>query len=160
MTEEEQIIVFRFGIISPVIHGTRKNQSAYFKEMAKKTYTVPGLGVKRYKWRTFKRWLFRYRKYGYSGLKPQTRGDKGESRKISKQVQERIFLIIQKNNFHTVSNLYRYLLEQKIICVDDFTETTLRNALKEALSSVSLIRSLFRTYSCIRRIRVFFWTKT
>jgi len=130
MTQEEQIIVFRFGIISPVIHGTRKNQSAYFREMAKKTYNVPGSGMKKYKWRTFKRWLFRYRKYGYAGLKPQMRGDKGKSRKISRQVQESILHIIRENNFHTVSNLYRYLLEQKIICVDDFTETTLRNALK------------------------------
>lgn len=130
MTEDERIIVFKFGIISPVIHGTQRNQAAYFREMAKKTYSVPGLGTKQYKWRTFKRWLHRYRKYGYLGLKPQTRGDKGKSRKITDGILEKILNILNENEFHTVSNLYRYLLEQRIISMDDFTEVTLRNNLK------------------------------
>lgn len=130
MTQEERIIVFKFGIISSVIHGTHKNQAAYFRVMAKRSYDVPGLGEKKYKWRTFKRWLHRYRKYGYAGLKPKQRGDKGKSRKIGSPILEKIITLIRENNFHTVSNLYRYLLEQKIICIDDFTEATLRNALK------------------------------
>jgi transposase InsO family protein len=130
MTEDERIIVFKFGIISPVIHGTQRNQAAYFREMAKKTYSVPGLGAKKYKWRTFKRWLHLYRKYGYAGLKPKTRGDKGKSRKITDGIQEKIIAILSKKEFHTVSNLYRYLLEQRIISIDDFTEVTLRNNLK------------------------------
>jgi len=68
MDKKQKIAVFRFGIISPVIHGNYKNQSRYFKEMARTEYDVPGIGRVKYKWRTFKRWLYRYRKYGFDGL--------------------------------------------------------------------------------------------
>jgi putative transposase len=64
MDNKQMIAIFRFGIISPVIYGNQKNQAAYFKEMAYKEYDTPLGGKIKYKWRTFKRWLHLYRKYG------------------------------------------------------------------------------------------------
>ncbi len=73
--KQEKIAIFRFGIISPVIHGN--NQAEYFRQMEVKHYDVPGQGLKKFKAATFKKWLHIYRKYGIEGLKQNPRKDKG-----------------------------------------------------------------------------------
>ena len=130
MDKKQKIAVFRFGIISPIVHGNKKNQSKYFKEMAIREYTVPGIGKINYKWRTFKKWLFLYRRYGLDGLLPETREDKGKSRKIKEDIKYRIITEAKENNLKTVSNFYRYLIRSEIIDYSSFTEVTLRNFLK------------------------------
>jgi transposase InsO family protein len=130
MDNKQKIAVFRFGIISPVLHGNQRNQSQYFKKMAETEYDVPGIGWIKYRWRTFKRWLIRYRKYGIDGLIPVTREDKGKSRKIDKSLRARIMAEAEENDLKTVSNFYRYLIREEIITPEAFTEATLRNFLK------------------------------
>jgi len=130
MDNKQKIAVFRFGIISPVLHGNQRNQSEYFKKMAETEYDVPGIGWIKYRWRTFKRWLIRYRKYGIDGLIPVTRYDKGKSRKIDKSLKARIMAEAEENDLKTVSNFYRYLIREEIITPEAFTEATLRNFLK------------------------------
>lgn len=60
------------------------------------------------------------------GLKPSFRAD----RKIDNEIQNRIIDICNSRNLKTVSNLYRHLLQEKIITSDLFTEVTLRNFMK------------------------------
>ena len=130
MDKKQEIAVFRFGIISPVIHGNRKNQSNYFKEMASREYDAPGIGKVKYKWKTFVKWLHLYRTYGLDGLLPETRLDKGKSRKINETLKNRIITEAKENHLKTVSNFYRYLIREKIIEPEYFTEATLRNFMK------------------------------
>ena len=130
MDKKHKMAVFRFGIISPVIYDNNMNQSRYFKEMAKKEYTIPDNRKVKYKWRTFKKWLFRYRQYGLDGLLPETRRDKGKSRKIKEEIKDRIITEAKENDLKTVSNFYRYLIRSEIIDCNSFTEVTLRNFLK------------------------------
>jgi transposase InsO family protein len=130
MDNKQKIAVFRFGIISPVIHGNQRNQSEYFREMAKSEYDVPGIGKVKYRWRTFKRWLYLYRRYGLDGLVPETREDKGKSRKINPDLKQSIVVEAKENDLKTVSNFYRYLIRKEIINPNSFTEATLRNFLK------------------------------
>lgn len=56
-SQDEQIALFRYGIIAPVLHQTASNQTRYFKDMAKTVFDVPSYGRKRYSWKTFKHWL-------------------------------------------------------------------------------------------------------
>ena len=72
---DEQIALFRFWIIAPVLHQTTSSQSRYFKDMAKTLFDVPCYGRKRYSFKTFKHWLRLYRLSNFDGLKPQTRKD-------------------------------------------------------------------------------------
>ena len=80
--QNEQSALFKYGVIAPVIHDTAKKQAAWFREAAQKVYDVPGLGRRKYQWRTFKSWLRSYRIHGFDGLKPKSRTDKGISRKL------------------------------------------------------------------------------
>ena len=44
LSEKQKIALFKYGIISPVLHDSSKNQTRYFKKMAEKTFDVPGVG--------------------------------------------------------------------------------------------------------------------
>jgi transposase InsO family protein len=102
-----------------------------FKKKAEISYDYPGkTGKLKFKWRTFKKWLYLYRQYGIDGLKPSFRSDKGKSRKIDPGVHAKIKQLFNEKDFKTVSNAYRYLLRNEIITPEDFTEVTLRNFVK------------------------------
>lgn len=131
MNKDDKIAIFRYGIIAPLIHNESINQSQYFKELAKKEFHYPQLeNPVRFRWRTFLKWLHLYRKFGYDGLKPSARNDKGKSRKISPSLKEQIKYLCKEYDFKTISNLYRYLVAESIIQGQSFTEVTLRNFLK------------------------------
>jgi len=131
MDQKTEIALFRYRIICEVLNGNRKNRSQHFRELAKREYTVPGKQEEvKYSWRTFKKWLFLYNRYGFDGLLPSFRVDKNKSRKISKTLQEAIMSELEDNNPKTVSNFYRQLLRKELITPEMFTEATLRNFLK------------------------------
>lgn len=131
MNEEDKIAVFKYGLIAPVINDQSINKTSYFKKIAKIEYEYPGrIDKVKFSYRTFKKWLHTYRKYGYEGLKPSSRTDKGKSRKIQPATQEQIRELVTAHDFKTISNLYRYLVTEKFIEPEMFTEVTLRNFLK------------------------------
>lgn len=131
MTLEDQVAVFKYGLIAPVLNEQITNKTHFFKEAVRRRYIVPGKSAPcSFSWTTLKKWLHLYRRYGLDGLKPAFRADRGKSRKIETEVQERIAAICGNKNLKTVSNLYRYLVREKIITADTFTEVTLRNFMK------------------------------
>lgn len=131
MTEDDKIAIFKYGIIAPVINDSAMNQKQYFEKAAAREYDFPGrIDRSSFNPRTFKKWLHIYRKEGYEGLKPSRRIDLGKSRKISMPMGEAIGKLCEEYDFKTISNLYRYLLTEKVIESENFTEVTLRNFLK------------------------------
>ena len=121
------ISLFKYGIIAPVLYENIEGQNEYFRKVAKKTYDVPYIGRKKFKWETFKSWLRKYRKEGYSGLKPKTRSDKGSYKKLNNTVTTETKNIIDNNpHIKTASFVYKTLIKKGIISPEDFTEQTLR----------------------------------
>ena len=131
MTQDDKIAIFKYGIIAPVLNDSSVNQTKYFQKAAELEYDYPGKMEKvSFNFRTFKKWLYIYRKSGYEGLKPSTRVDKGKPRKIPGEIRESIVYLCKEYDFKTISNLYRYLVNNHIIEYENFTEVTLRNFLK------------------------------
>ncbi len=131
MNKDDRIAIFKYGLIAPVINDRSINKTRYFKNIAKIEYEFPGKADRvRFSYKTYKKWLQMYNKYGYEGLKPSSREDKGKSRKIEKSIQKQIRDLCAEYNFKTISNLYRCMIAEKIIEPEMFTEVTLRNFLK------------------------------
>ena len=133
MTEEQrqQAAVFRYGIISPVIHNSGIGQNEYFRRISDQEFKVPWKkGPTRYSISTMKSWLSRYRQYGFNGLKPETRTDAGISRVISESTQATIKSLIQEYPAISSAGFYRVLCQKGVISQADFSEATLRNYLK------------------------------
>ncbi len=127
----KEIGLFKYALIAPVISGNVNVQMDYFREAAKKEYDVPYIGKRKYKARTFKSWLKRYRKNGFNALMPKQRGDKGKSRKIDDQLAACIKETVFKFPFLSCAAIYRMLVAEGKIRVDGITEGTLRNYIND-----------------------------
>ena len=125
-SQDEQIALFRYGIIAPVLHQTTSSQTRYFKDMAKTVFDVPSYGHKRYSWKTFKHWLRLYRLSGFDGLKPQTRKDASTSRKIDGFLSQIISQSLEAYPGLSISGLFRLLVDQDYISPGSICEATLR----------------------------------
>jgi hypothetical protein len=73
----------KFSLISPVINGQESNASEYFRRLAAEPVIMPGTEARRYSEKTYAKWLYDYRRYGFDGLVKSRRSDKGTRRKIS-----------------------------------------------------------------------------
>jgi len=125
-SQAEQIALFRYGIIAPVLHDSSMGQTRYFKDMAQRVFDVPVYGRKKFNWKTFKSWLCTYRNQGFDGLKPKIRADKGESRIIDAYLDKIIRQKFDEFPSLRVSALYRMLIDEGLIQAGSPCEATLR----------------------------------
>jgi transposase InsO family protein len=127
----EELALFRYGIIAPVLHDTERKQTHYFKQMAKKVYDVPGLGRRRYSWKTFKGWLSNYRHHGFVMLKPQIRSDKGTSRRVDDFLAGVIQQKFAEFPHLKITPLYRLLVEDGCIHQGSPSEAAVRKFIQQ-----------------------------
>jgi len=125
-----QIALFKFKLIAAVLTDNSIVQKKYFKHLAEKEYDVPFLGKRKFSPATFKKWLIKYRKYGFDSLKPTYRNDKGISRAISDELKEKIASLVKTYRFRTIQNLYNYLIKSGTITSDAFSYATLNSFVK------------------------------
>jgi putative transposase len=129
-SKSEEIALFRFSIISPVIHNSQDNQASYFKDMADNQYTLPDGSSRKFYWRTFKSWLRLYREKGFDGLKPKNRTDTGVSRVVSGELENIIRVKLDMFPSISAAMLYRILTEEGSISSGSPSEGTLRLYIK------------------------------
>jgi len=129
----KDIEIYRFGIISPVLHDSVKAQGEYFKELSINGISIPPNSGNIYhlKHATFKSWLRKYRKGGLDALKDKPRSDKGQFKKITDEVFKSIDKVFEDMGAVSVSDLYRKLLMKGYIKKDDISYETLRKYVKE-----------------------------
>lgn len=130
-SKEEEIALFRYSIIAPLIHKTSDNQACYFKDMAARVYTLPDGESRKFHWRTFKSWLRVYRRKGFDGLKPKKRTDQGISRLIGEELKAVICRKFQEFPTISVSALYRILVDDGSVRDGSPAEGTIRAYVNE-----------------------------
>jgi len=84
----KDIEIYKFGLISPVLHGSVKSQNEYFKLLSEQGVSIPPNSDNLYflKSSTFKSWLAKYKAFGLEGLCNKLRSDKGKFKKITPEV--------------------------------------------------------------------------
>ena len=122
------IEVYKYGIISPVLHGSEESQNKYFRKLSVEGIAIPPGSDNIYYLNpsTFKHWLREYRKHGLKGLKNKIRSDKGKHRKIPHQLIELIDKVKREMGAISVKDLHRKLLIRGYITPSDITYETLR----------------------------------
>ena len=130
-TPAEQIALFRYGIIAPILHDSAKSQTRYFKQLAQKVFDVPVYGRKKFNWKTFKSWLRTYRTEGFDGLKPKTRADKGTSRIVDDYLAQVIQQKYEQFPGLNAALLYRMLVDEGYIHQGVPCEATVRNYIQQ-----------------------------
>ncbi len=120
----EAIALKKFSLIVPVINGFVKNQDEYFRKLSCKPIEMPHYGLKQYSVKTFKKWLYDYKRYGIDGLKPGYRSDRGRSRKISASISRAISKKLAENGRMPLKLIYEKMVENKEIDPNEISLST------------------------------------
>lgn len=129
--KDEEIALFKYGIIAQVLHTNDLNQIEFFRQMSKEKHEIPFVGKRKFQAETFKSWLSTYRKGGFEALKPKERADKGTSRKIHNALEVAIKEKLTHFPFLSASAIYRLLLAEGEISPTNICEGTLRKYIKD-----------------------------
>src|SRR3972149_8465821 len=83
-----EIALFRYGLIAQLVHTPpdRGQQESLLREIAARTYTIPGSTRTRVSLTTLRRYLKTYGAHGFDALRPTARADTGASRAIAPEV--------------------------------------------------------------------------
>ena len=129
----KNLAVYRYGLISPVLHGSQKRQNHYFRQLSHQGVEIPPGSGNVYYLRpsTFKRWLAEFRNKGLEGLMPKIRSDKGKYRKITPHLLKSIEEIKKERGAVSVSDLYRKLIVNGYITPSDLSAESLRRLVKD-----------------------------
>ena len=88
----QEIALFRYGVIADLVHlpvgapGT----GALMRAKAELTYTIPGTDRTRVAANTMRGWVKLYRRGGFDALYPKPRTDRGQPRRLTPEVAERL----------------------------------------------------------------------
>lgn len=110
-TKKQPLALWRLSVLGPLIsarlaHGDRK---AYFEEAAGRAHQLPDGRVVRLSARTIESWFYDYRRGGFAGLFPATRGDRGKSRRIGPEVQDLILRAKRERPRRSIRRIIRIL---------------------------------------------------
>ena len=84
---------FKFGVIAPVIQGLYPDvsEAAFYRRITSSPLKLPNGEEKCYSPDTLEKWVTLYRRFGYDGLLPAVRKDKGTSRKLDGEARQEIY---------------------------------------------------------------------
>lgn len=128
--EREQVALFRFSLIAPILTGQVVSQKDYLAEVAAKKHQVPYYGEKEFTPKTMVCWLSAYRREGFEGLKPRQRSDRGQPRKLSREQEEHILALRRLERSMPASVFYERLVDKGEILPRNVSYTTLYRLLK------------------------------
>lgn len=113
--QREQVALFRYGLIAPILQGGVENTRDYLAEVSNRVHQVPGAGTVEYTPKTIENWYRLYIGGGFDALKPRRRSDKGESRVIPPELRQQLVSLRQQQPDISVVLFYQKMLEQRII---------------------------------------------
>lgn len=129
-TAREQIALFRYGLIAPLLNGNVEKKS-YLNEMTSKQHDIPFSGQKGIAAKTIQEWCLTYRRQGFEGLKPKPRSDRGSSRRLKIDQQDRILELRRMHGEMPVSVFYEWLVKEGEILPHEVSYSTLNRLLKK-----------------------------
>lgn len=115
-TDKTDIAVFRYGIISSLLHrdeedGTLENELI---RLASKTFLKPDGRRATFSPETLRKWLYRYRHGGLPALEDSRKKSLGTHDAVSQQIEARLFELRQEHTRWTFSRLLAQLIEEKL----------------------------------------------
>lgn len=131
----EQIAMFRFGVIGPLISGELEHGelNRRMHELSLRRYTIPYTPRSHIAASTIEEWLYAYRKQSFDGLKPQSRKDTGATRAISKEVADAIVGLRREHPRMSVKAIINQLVAQGLVLPRQLSKTTVYRLLATRL---------------------------
>lgn len=126
-----EIALFKFSLIAPVINGTLTGSiKDYLESVCAKAYQIPGRGLKELSPNTVRRWILDYRRHGLEGLKRKPRQDKGFFRNLSHELAQTVKEMKSLNPEKTATAIYHDLIAAGLVNSKLVSLSTIQRYLK------------------------------
>jgi putative transposase len=112
-----EIALFRYGLIAQLVHTPpdKGHQERLLRELAARTYPIPGSTRTHVSVTTLRRYLKAYHDHGFDALRPARRADAGTPRAFSLEVLEKAIALREAQPARTTQTLVDIL--QRDPCV-------------------------------------------
>lgn len=129
--ERQAIALWRIGVLGPLIsarldHGDRR---AYFEEAAARTHQMPDGTFAELSARTIESWYYAYRRRGFKGLWPQSRGDCQTSRSIRPEVADLVLRAKREKPRRSIKRIIRMLERARVVRVGELKRSSVHRLL-------------------------------
>ena len=131
--KSEKIALFRYGLIAPLVLEVlpRGELSRRAREIASRSYDIPGSERASVSVDTLLHWAVRYRNGGFEALVPQPRQDRGQHRVITPQIAALIERLKRENPHRTGTTLLQELALTSEQNAPELSASTLYRFLKQ-----------------------------
>ena len=132
MTNEdrEQIALFRYGLIAPLLNHQVVSKQDYLAETCAKVHNVPYYGRKEFAPKTLLCWLRSYYSGGFNALKPKGRSDQGQCRVMSPELKDHVLGLRQKHRLLSAVLFYENLVSTGVLLPNEVSYHTIYRLLK------------------------------
>jgi putative transposase len=152
-----EIALFRYGLIAQIIHDPPPGgrEEALLREIAAKTYKIPGSTRSRVSVTTLGRYLKTYQAGGFDALRPHPRADTGAPRAFPSEVLERAIGLREEQPNRTTRTLVDILQHDPAVKLDGpLCVHTLTTHLRRQGKTRRLLAQAGRTYRRFERDHV------
>ncbi|MFQ5630549.1 MAG: DDE-type integrase/transposase/recombinase [bacterium] len=155
-SKREEIALFRYSIILPFLSQDELEwgvKGEMLRRLADQNYTIPNSDNHSIDEETIRKWLAKYKKKGFDGLKPKPRSDMGKPRAISPEAWEKAAALKKEAPNRSVRKVIRIMEANGLIQTGQIKQSTLARHFKEhGLDRKSLAKSpqVFRRFEAER----------
>jgi putative transposase len=115
-----EIALFRYGLIAQLVHDPPPGgqQEQRLREIAAKTYRIPGSTRTSVSVTSLRRYLHAYREGGFEALRPRPRADKGTPRAFPQEVLDKAIVLREEQPARTTQTLVDILARDESLDLD------------------------------------------
>ena len=152
-----EIALFRYGLIAQLVHTppAKGHQERLLRELAARTYRIPGSTRTHVSITTLRRYLQTYRDHGFEALRPTPRTDTGTPRAFPPEVLEKAIALRQEQPARTTQTLVDILVRDPSLSLPQALNVhTLTTHLRQRGQTRRLLDQPGKTYRRFERDHV------
>jgi putative transposase len=152
-----EIALFRYGLVAQLIHTPPDSgqQEQLLREIAAKTYAIPGSTRQRVSVTTLRRYLKAYREKGFDALRPAPRQDAGQPRAFPPQLLDKAIALREEQPARTTQTLVDILQRDESVPTEQpINAHTLATHLRQRGKTRRLLAQTAKVYRRFERPRV------
>jgi putative transposase len=151
MNEIDPKALFRLSVLGPLISRERLERGELqqlIRELAEREYAIPGSRRRHLGEKTIQAWYYAWRREGLTGLTPQPRQDRGQS-KLAPAIQDAILAAKRDNPRRSIRQIQQLLETAGIVPQNTLSRSSLHRLLQQhGLSRVTGRASLTEEKRC------------
>jgi transposase InsO family protein len=137
--QQEKVALFRFGVIGSLISGEliHGELNTRIREICMRRYSIPYSERTTIAFGTIEEWYYKYCHFGFEGLKPVSRSEKGKLKHIRPELKDTLIRMKQEHPKMSAKTMMRKLVSEGKMKPSEISKNTVYRLFKKELSCPS-----------------------